>query len=550
MSIDVSEPIVYDVFLPCKFVETSLFNHRNRGLCKMRKSCRVILFILGIFPLMSTLVFGLPGLVNYKGRLTDPLDNPVAGPVNVTFTLWDAATEGTQLGTGFSDTDSVTPNADAIYDTLIGDDGGPLIPISVFKNDSVWLNVNVGGEDLVPRTRLTPTGSALHAHSADTATSAVTAGDADTVDGLDASAFIESSASSYVVVKPTDNAMTNGANLIAAYATAKALTPHGQALGADNRAVVLVPPGKYDLGSSQLDMDTQYVDLVGLSTARENQHMYGTANGAGTGVIRQTANDVKIENIFVELMPTGYETLIYDDQDPAAYFPDTPLASTVVRNCLFVGDDVHPYSGFSMRLGIEYAGQYEGCTGGRWSYGRGGYASGNFISCTGGYGSFGAYGDASGSFKNCTGGERSFGYHGIASGTFNNCIAEKYSFGYQGTASGNFTGCIGGVSSFGRLGDASGTFNNCIGGVASFGYDGIASGIFNNCNGGSSSFGSGSFGTAEGTFSNCTGGSSSFGHDGNATGGRFYFCSGGVDSFTTNGSPTVIHCIRDGVPYP
>ena len=108
-------------------------------------------------------------------------------------------------GSGFSDTDSVTPNADGIYDTLSGDDNNQ-IPGAVFGNDSVWLNVNVDGEDLSPRTRLTPVGAALHAGSA---------GDADTVEGVDASAFFESSASSYVVVKPTDNAVTNGTNLIA-----------------------------------------------------------------------------------------------------------------------------------------------------------------------------------------------------------------------------------------------------------------------------------------------------------------------------------------------
>jgi hypothetical protein len=352
----------------------------------MRKSCRVTLFILGMFPLMSTLAFGLPGLVNYKGRLTDPLDNPVAGPVNVTFTLWDAETGGTQLGAGFSDTDSVTPNADAIYDTLIGDDGGPLIPISVFKNDSVWLNVNVGGEDLAPRTRLTPIGAALHAD------------DADTVDGLDASAFIKGSASAYVVVETTDNAVTNGANLIAAYAAAAALTPHGQALGSDNRAVVLVPPGKYDLGTGQLEMNTEYVDVAGLSTLRENQHIYGTSNGAGTGVLRQTANDVKIENLFVKLELTGF-SVSYNAQDPAAYFPDTALGSAVVRNCLFKGDDS---SGWSMRWEIEYAGHYEDCTGGIASFGTEG-------------------GTASGTFTNCTGGDSSFGYFGTASGTFTNC---------------------------------------------------------------------------------------------------------------------------------
>jgi hypothetical protein len=304
------------------------------------------------------------------------------------------------------------------------------------------LNVNVGGEDLAPRTRLTPVGTALHAGSA---------GDADTVDGLDASAFIESSASSYVVVKPTDNAVTNGTNLIAAYATAKALTPHGQPLGTDNRVVVLVPPGKYDLGTGQLEMDTEYVDVAGLSTLRENQHIYGTSNGYGTGVLRQTADDVKIENLFVELMDTGLSPLDkYDDQDPAAYFPDTALASTVVRNCLFKGDDSSPRYGFSMRLEIEYGGVYEDCTGG--------------IS----------------------------------------------SFGSQPGAT------------------ASGTFTNCTGGDWSFGY----------------------FGTASGTFTSCTGGVESFGYSGDGLGGKYYFCSGGTNSFSGTGGPTIGYCLVNGVPYP
>jgi len=379
----------------------------------MRNPYRIVLLILGMFPLMSTLAFSVPGLISYKGQLTDASGGPITDPVDVTFTLWDAETGGTQLGSGFSDTDSVTPNADGIYDTLIGDDNNQ-IPGSVFGNDSVWLNVNVDGEDLSPRTRLTPVGAALHAGSADTA------GDADTVDGLDASAFIKGSASAYVVVETTDNAVTNGTNLMAAYATAKALTPHGQALGADNRAVVLVPPGKYDLGTAQLEMDTQFVDVAGLSSLRENQHVYGTANGAGTGVLRQTADNVKVENLFFELMPSGFGTS-FNDQDPAAYFPDTALGNTVVRNCLFKGDEGSPYFGWSMRVAIEYAGLYD----------------------------------------NCAGLNSSFGDTGIASGTFTNCTGGSYSFGWVG----------------------------------------------------------------------------------NASGGKFYFCSAGTDSFTTSGSPTVVHCI-------
>ncbi len=414
----------------------------------MRNPYRIVLLILGMFPLMSTLAFSVPGFISYKGQLTDISGGPITDPVDVTFTLWDAETGGNQLGSGFSDTDSVTPNADGIYDTLIGDDGGDMIPGSVFENDSVWLNVNVDGEDLSPRTRLTPVGAALHAGSA---------GDADTVDGLDASAFFESSASSYVVVKPTDNAVTNGTNLIAAYATAKALPPHGQALGADNRAVVLVPPGKYDLGTAQLEMDTQFVDVAGLSSLRENQHVYGTANGAGTGVLRQTADNVKVENLFFELMPSGFGTS-FNELDPAAYFPDTALANTVVRNCLFKGDGT---SGWSMRFSIDYGGVYEDCTGGISSFGRSGTASGTFTRCTGGNYSFGYFGTASGTFTNCTGGLASFGFYGTASGTFTNCTGGNSSFGLNGDATGGkFYFCSGGTNSFTTTGSP--TIGYCL----------------------------------------------------------------------------------------
>lgn len=64
----------------------------------------------------------------------------------------------------------------------------------------------------------------------------------------------------YVMVEPTTTAADNGDALVAAYTTAKALS----GLTATNRATVIVPPGTYTL-SADLDMDTAYVDIVGLT---------------------------------------------------------------------------------------------------------------------------------------------------------------------------------------------------------------------------------------------------------------------------------------------
>jgi hypothetical protein len=119
-----------------------------------------------------------PRLINYQGMLTDKQGKPVITAVEVTFTFWDSETGGNQLGAGFSDPDTVTPDADGIYSTLIGDDPSNLIPESVFSGDSVWLNVNIAGDNLANRMRITSAGFAIKAiiagHS-DTSTTATRA---------------------------------------------------------------------------------------------------------------------------------------------------------------------------------------------------------------------------------------------------------------------------------------------------------------------------------------------------------------------------------------
>ena len=329
----------------------------------------------------------------------------------------------------------------------------------------------------------------------------------------------------HVVVQVTDNAATNAVNLRAAYTAAKALTPNGAALAADNRAVVLVPPGAYDLGASTFTLDAEFVDLVGLSTAREDQRIY--RNGR---VLTQTAADVRIENLLLNYTGTSSSVCAYypnvtwnDGEDHTGSPPET-----VIRNCEF---HVNGASYKSMRTYVEYAGSYEDCLGG----------GGDFF-----------YGTLSGTFTNCTGGESAFGCR--ASGTFTNCTGGDTAFGGGGsaTASGTFTNCTGEDFSFcGHGGTASGTFNNCIGGSYAFGYGGTASGTFNNCIGGSYAFGAGYDGTASGTFNNCSGGIFAFGSGGSAPGGKFFHCFGGASSFTEYGPPAPYHhcCFREGALY-
>ena len=269
---------------------------------------------------------------------------------------------------------------------------------------------------------------------------------------------------SCIVVETTASATTNGINLLAAYAAAKALTPNGAALSATNRASVIIPPGVYDLGSGEgytpLTLDTEFVDLIGLTSDRKSQHIKGTPPATNSGVIVQTADDVHVSNLYVKIL-TEVESANWNDTDSAAYFPSTSLSNTVVDNCQFDGQEGSKYEGprlFSMRLYIEYSGTFNNCTGGNFAFGGyGGTASGTFTNCTGGNFAFGgAGGTASGTFTNCTGGDNAFGGAG----------------GTAGTASGTFTNSTGGDYSFGGAGTASGTFTNCTGGDYSFGGDG------------------------------------------------------------------------------
>ena len=294
---------------------------------------------------------------------------------------------------------------------------------------------------------------------------------------------------SCIVVETTASATTNGINLLAAYAAAKALTPNGAALSATNRASVIIPPGVYDLGSGEgytpLTLDTEFVDLIGLTSDRKSQHIKGTPPATNSGVIVQTADDVHVSNLYVKIL-TEVESANWDDTDSAAYFPSTSLSNTVVDNCQFDGQDGSNDEGprlFSMRLYIEYSGTFNNCTGGNFAFGgAGGTASGTFTNCTGGGDAFGGGGTASGTFTNCTGGDYSFG-GGTASGTFTNCTGGDYSFGGGGgTASGTFTNCTGGEAAFGGdEGTASGTFNYCTGGADAFGDGGTLSGQLYYC---------------------------------------------------------------------
>lgn len=92
-------------------------------------------------------------LVNYQGRLTNAAGAPITESVTVGFVFYDAEVGGSKV-TGFTDADTVTPDAEGLYSTLIGDDPDLPIPAQVFASGPVWLEVSVNGEVLLPRKQI------------------------------------------------------------------------------------------------------------------------------------------------------------------------------------------------------------------------------------------------------------------------------------------------------------------------------------------------------------------------------------------------------------
>jgi hypothetical protein len=248
----------------------------------------------------------------------------------------------------------------------------------------------------------------------------------------------------YVVAEAGAVPAANGTNLLRAYARAKAMRPHGEPLSPTNRATVFLFPGRYALSDGALVLDAPYVDLMGLGNAR------ATRLESDGNVLVQTADDVALENLTLHCASPVAPTL--GPQDKAAYFPADSLARTVIRHCTFSA----AHHGWSMRLGVTFAGFYEHCAGGPRSWGGPGNFAGRAVNCQAGPFSFGAGGLFSGFATNCTAGPSSFGAGGVGfHGYAKNCTAGHESFGGSGTLVGcEITGAINGtVATTGRLTD-------------------------------------------------------------------------------------------------
>ncbi len=108
-----------------------------------------------------------PGVISYQGTLTDLSGEPLNDNVEMTFKIFDVSTGGTALWTEDHAGANAVPVSNGLFNVLLG--SLTPIPSTVWHNASLFLEVTVGGEVLVPREEVGSVPHALYAVHADLA---------------------------------------------------------------------------------------------------------------------------------------------------------------------------------------------------------------------------------------------------------------------------------------------------------------------------------------------------------------------------------------------
>jgi hypothetical protein len=154
-------------------------NERRRNLIGLasRTVRRIAAPLLALVLSQTTGGASVPTTVNYQGRLTDnsPQQNPVNGTVDMTFSIYDTPSGGTQLWLEPAAGTVAVPVTNGIFNVILGSHGVPLPPSLFAGGTSRYLAITVNGETLTPRQQIS---SVAYAHQAETAADAAGLGGA------------------------------------------------------------------------------------------------------------------------------------------------------------------------------------------------------------------------------------------------------------------------------------------------------------------------------------------------------------------------------------
>jgi len=285
--------------------------------------------ILGGFLFFSlTILASVPNLINYQGRLTNDVGNPITTATTVRFSLYQGGSAGT-AGSGtlvYEEDASVTPDNNGVFDHTIG--SGTVIygtlDSTVFQTSSpVYLEITVDpagvADTLLPRKQVVTVGYSFKSELAD---------DADTVDGLHASAFapfVHNHDADYVNEGQADSVTSS-------------MIVDGTIVDADINASANIAASKID--TTGLDADLlDGVDSTGfVSTAGDN--MTGTLQVNTSGAIHALYSR--------EQSTSGYSHGLYAQSNSTLGTGVTGVASASSGTTYGVYGESHSASGYGV----------------------------------------------------------------------------------------------------------------------------------------------------------------------------------------------------------
>jgi len=256
------------------------------------------------------------------------------------------------------------------------------------------------------------------------------------------------------IIKNTADQIQNGKDLLKKYSELSAI-----GLNENNRYIIYLEPGTFDLGSSSLILNKNFIDIVGLNEVNKSI-ITSDISLPNNGTINQLLDYISLANLVVKNTNTSFaspwhtltlteeDRIYYDDRLgnlPAAYYlnlsPGQNFGQTYIENVDFISltESIQ-----SMRNRVSYNGTYKNVSAGKFSFGFKGRANGKFINCIGSSYAFGSYaGEANGYFENCKANNYSFGACAIiVTGKFINCKANQKSFGIDaGINNGSYINC-------------------------------------------------------------------------------------------------------------
>jgi trimeric autotransporter adhesin len=160
----------------------------------------------------------VPRLVQFSGTLKDAAARPVSGVASVTFAIYAEQEGGAAL---WSETQNVLADSSGHYSVLLGAATASGVPAELFgTGQSRWLGVAVARQPELPRVLLASVPYALKA------------GDADTLGGLPASAYVTTQNLAALNAHPATTVVSGGTSIIAAGAGAAQLGANSAEAGA------------------------------------------------------------------------------------------------------------------------------------------------------------------------------------------------------------------------------------------------------------------------------------------------------------------------------